>query len=203
MKMKRILRIENDSVFEDNFKTKSATIVVGKGRHSISQGLFIALVLFLLTLFVIRISQAQEPFPKLKNPILRMGRQKDCWQSPHLALTEEQTKALEALQHAYTAEAMPLRRELLPLRFEFRHLLRSPDVQDKILLDRQKRISELQMKLDTLSFSYQMKARSVFTKEQLERLPEDCLPGMDKGYEMFMGIDRGPRRGLRGEKVLP
>ena len=56
------------------------------------------------------------------------------------------------------------------------------------------------MKLDSLSFSYQMKARSVFTKEQLERLPEDCLPGMDKGYEMFMGIGREPRGGFFSNK---
>ena len=126
-----------------------------------------------------------------------MDGQEACWQSPDLALKEEQTKALEALQHDYMAEAMPLRRELLPLRFELRHLIRDPNIPSKILLDRQKRMSELQMKLDSLSFSYQMKVRSIFTKEQLERLPEDCLPGIEAGYEMFMGIGRGPRRGSR------
>ncbi len=62
----------------------------------------------------------------------------------------------------------------------------------KILLDRQKKISELQAKLGNLVFSFQMKARSIFTKEQLERLPEDCLLGIESGF----GMDAGTRRGV-------
>jgi hypothetical protein len=85
----------------------------------------------------------------------------------------------------------------MSLRFEIRHLARDPNVQSKILFDRQKKISELQAKLDNLSLSFQIKARSIFTKKQLEQLPSDCLMGMEVGFEMGIGIGRGPRRGLR------
>jgi Spy/CpxP family protein refolding chaperone len=151
-----------------------------------------ALISYLLIISGAQPSKAQPPSYPQSKPMLRMGGQNACWESTDSGLTEEQTKALEALQYGYLAEAAPLRRELIPLRFELRHLIRDPNVRSKILLDRQKRISELQMKLDNLSFSFQMKARSIFTKEQLERLPEDCTLGMGPGF----GMDTGTRRGI-------
>ena len=126
-----------------------------------------------------------------------MDGQAACWKSSDLALTEEQTKALEGLQRDYMAEAMPLRRELMSLRFELRHLIRDPNVQSKVLFDRQKKISDLQVKLDNLSLSYQIKARSMLTKEQLEQLPQNCSLGTSPEYEMLIGIGRGLRRGIR------
>ena len=82
------------------------------------------------------------------------------------------------------AEAFPLRVELMSLRLELRHLIRDPNVQPKILLDRQKKISELQAKLNDLSLSYQIKARSIFTKEQFAKFPQDCSLEMEVGYGM-------------------
>ena len=119
-----------------------------------------------------------------------------CWQSPDLALTEIQTKALEGLQRDYTVEAVPLRSELMSLRFELRHLIRDPNVQSRVLFDRQKKISDLQVRLDNLSLSYQIKARSILTKEQLEQLPQDCLLVVSPEYGVVIGIGRTPRRGL-------
>jgi hypothetical protein len=67
-----------------------------------------------------------------------------------------------------------------------------------VLLDRQKRISELQRKLDSLSFTHQMKARSVFTKEQLERLPQGWAFKMGLGYEIpIMDMGRRSKKGLQ------
>ncbi len=179
LKTKRIPNIGDDTLFKGKVKAHSTIRIVGKREHSIYQGIYIVLVLFLLTLFVIRISQSQEPFTKLKNPISRIGGQGAGWNSSDLGLTKEQTKAFEELQRGYVAEARPLRMELVALRIELRHLIRDPNVPSNVLWDRQKRISELQMKLDNLSFSSQMKARTVFTKEQQERLPKDCLLEMD------------------------
>ena len=48
----------------------------------------------------------------------------------------------------------------------------------------QRKISALQAKLEELSLSYQIKARSVFTKEQLERLPQGWALTMGLGYEV-------------------
>jgi hypothetical protein len=95
------------------------------------------------------------------------------------------------------AEARPIRTELFALRIELRHLLSDPNVRPQILFDRQRKISALQAKLEELSLSYQVKARPIFTKEQLERLPMDWLLGMDTGYETRMGVGRGPRRERR------
>jgi Spy/CpxP family protein refolding chaperone len=138
---------------------------------------------------------AQPSFPKQNRAILRMGEEGECGQSP--ALTEEQAKALEALQHAYMAEAMPLRRDLIVLRLELRYLVQDPNVQSKFLFDQQKKISELRAKLDDLSLSYQIKARSIFTKEQLERLPPDFSMGMGTGFGTDIRIGRGVRKGIR------
>jgi len=161
-----------------------------------SERILLAIIFLMLTIFGVQPSKAQPPMHPQNKPILRSPSQGACWQSSDLALTEAQTRALESLQRDYTTEALPLRRELMYLRVELRYSIRDPNVQPKGLLDRQKKILELQMKLESLSFSYQMKVRSIFTKEQLERLPEDCLPGIGAGYEMPMGIGRGPRRGV-------
>jgi len=165
-------------------------------RLYLPERIVFVIIFFILIIFGVQPSKAQPSFYPHNKPMSRSDGQDAYWKSTDLGLTEAQKKTLESLQRAYASEALPLRMELMSLRFELRHLLRSPNVQPEVLLDRQKKISEVQMKLDRLSFSYQMKARSVFTKEQLERLPEDCLPGMDKGYEMSMGIGRGPRSGL-------
>jgi Spy/CpxP family protein refolding chaperone len=125
--------------------------------------------------------QAQTPFPQQNRPSSGPDGQGACWQPTYLNLTEEQAKALEALQHAYMTEAAPLLRKHISVRLELRHLIRDANVQPKILFDRQKKISELQVKLGNLAFSCQMKARAIFTKEQLERLPEDCLLRMSAG----------------------
>jgi hypothetical protein len=83
------------------------------------------------------------------------------------------------------------------LRFELRHLIRDQNVPSKILLERQRKISELQAKLESLSLACQIKARSVLTKEQLGQLPQDCLLGMETGLGMDIGIGRGARKGMR------
>jgi len=169
----------------------------GRERPFQSRGIIFALVLFFLILFDIQPSKGQPPFYPQNKSMWRMGGQGACWQSSDLALIETQTKALEGLQRDYTVEAMPMRRELMSIRYELRHLIRDPNVQSKVLFDRQKKISDLQVKLDNLSLSYQIKARSILTKEQLEHLPQDCSLGMSPEYEMLIGIGRGPRRGLR------
>jgi DNA-binding response OmpR family regulator len=165
----------------------------GKRRYpSLQRGIFFALMLFLLTFSIIRVSEAQEAFPKLNRPNLGMDSQGMPMKLPGLDLTVEQAKALDSLRRSYMAEAMPIRTELFALRIELRHLLLDPNVRPKILLDRQKKISELRAKLDNLSLSYQIKVRSILNKEQLEQLSRDCLLGIESGF----GMDAGTRRGV-------
>jgi hypothetical protein len=128
-----------------------------------------------------------------------------CWESSSFALTEAQKKALETLRRAYMAEAIPIRTGLFALRVELRHLLSDPSVQPQVLFEQQRKISALQAKLEELSLSYQIKARLVFTKEQLERLPQGWVFEMGLGYEIpMMNKGRRSRKGLQwqGEKSL-
>ena len=158
-------------------------------------GIVFALISYLLIMFGAPASKAQPPFHPQSKPMLRMDGQNDCWESWDLSLTEAQEKALEGLQRVYALEALPLRIELMSLTFELRYLVRDPNVQSKLLFDRQKKISELQAKLDDLSLSYQIKARSIFTKEQLEQLPSGFSMGTRFGTDI--GIGRGVRKGIR------
>jgi hypothetical protein len=155
----------------------------------------ILIVFLLITAFSVQPLEAQRTFPSQNMPSLKKESREVFWQSSSIGLTEAQGKELESLQQAFIADTMPLRRELMSLRFELRHLIRDPNVGPEILLDRQRKISKVQTKLDGLSLSYLVKARSVFTKDQLEQLPSDCLLGIEVGFGV--GIDREPRKGLR------
>ena len=149
-------------------------------------------ILIALILINIKASEAQRPFPPNTKPNSSMNSQGACWESSSFALTEAQKKALETLRHAYMAEATPIRTGLFGLKIELRHLLSDPNVQPQILFDQQRKISALQAKLEELSLSYQIKARLVFTKEQLERLPQGWVFEMGLGYEIPM-MDKGRR----------
>jgi CheY-like chemotaxis protein len=182
----------------EKIRNKNMSLSVsGRKRPFQPRGIIFALILFILILFGIQPSKAQPPFHPQNKPKLRMDGQDAYWKSSDLDLTEAQKKTLEGLQRAYASEALPLRMELMSLGFELRYLIRDPNVQPKILLDRQKKISELQAKLDDLSLSYQIKARSILTKEQLERLPQDYSLGMELGFGTEIGIGRRPRKGPR------
>jgi CheY-like chemotaxis protein len=170
----------------------------GKGKYSyLQRGIFLALMLFLLTLFIIRMSEAQEAFPKQNRSNLRMESQGRCWKSPSFGLAEEQMKALESLQRAYQEEATPKYREFMTLRVELQHYASDKNIKPQDIMERHKKLLVLQADLESLSFSYQMKARSILTKEQLDRLPQDCFLEMGIGYGGGVGIGRGPRRGPR------
>jgi len=166
-------------------------------KSKLHHGIFIMLILSFLTLLGIQFLEAQERFPKLDRPSLRMDSQGRCWKSPSFGLTKEQIGALESLQRAYQAEATPKYRELMTLRLELQCNVSDTNIDPRDLMERHKKLLSLQTEFESLSFSYQMKARSILTKEQLDRLPQDCLLDMGIGYGTGVGIGRGPRRGPR------
>jgi hypothetical protein len=149
-------------------------------------------ILIALILINMKVSEAQRTFPSNTKPNLRTDSQGTCRESSTLALTEAEKKTLETLRRAYMAEAIPIRTGLFALKIELRQLLSDPNVQHQILFDQQRKISALQAKLEELSLSYQIKARLVFTKEQLERLPQGWVFEMGLGYEIPM-MDKGRR----------
>ena len=113
----------------------------GKMKYSLLQcGIFLMLILSLLTLFSIQMSEAQERFPKLDRPSLRMDSQGRCWKSPSFGLTEEQIRALESLQRAYQEEAAPKYRELMTLRLELQYYVSDKNIKPQDIMERHKKL---------------------------------------------------------------
>ncbi|OGP96361.1 MAG: hypothetical protein A2157_15905 [Deltaproteobacteria bacterium RBG_16_47_11] len=167
---------------------------IRKGLYLPERIVFV-IIFFILIIFGVQLSKAQPHFSPYNKPTSRSDGQGAYWKSSDLGLTETQRKTLESLQRAYASEAFPLRMELMSLRFELRHLIRDSNIPSMTLLERQRKISELQGKLENLSLSYQIKARSIFTEKQLEQLPPDFSMGMGTGFGIELG--KGPRSGLR------
>ncbi|MGB9629828.1 MAG: Spy/CpxP family protein refolding chaperone, partial [Thermodesulfobacteriota bacterium] len=163
----------------------------------IFQRIAFVFIFFFITLLNIHPLKAEEPVYVQFRPTFRSEMRRDCLKSLSSLLTEEQLNTLRDLQNSFYKEAAPIRRELFILNIEFRQLVSDPKVDPKVLFNRQKKILELQSKYEHLSLSYQMRARSIFTEEQLNRLPWDCMLGMGTGYGINVGIGRGPRRGYR------
>ena len=177
---------------------KKPTIIGLSLKANMGRLTFLTVFLFLFVLLWIQPSEAQKSSPPRDKPICVADGREPGWQSSPLNLTEVQTKALENLQCMYAAEAIPMRTSLFALKIELRHLLSDPNVQPKILFEQQRKISALQAKLEELSLSYQVKARSVFTKEQLERLPQGWAFEMGLGHEIvIMDIGKRSKKGLQ------
>ncbi|MBM4350657.1 MAG: hypothetical protein FJ106_12325 [Deltaproteobacteria bacterium] len=190
---------------EDKMNTQKATIL---GKHgfakeaikknsSFPRGFFIALILFLLTPFITQISTAQDSPPKMDRRNLQRDNQKVCSESLFPSLTEDQKKELENLRRAYMAETGPIRTVLFTLKVQLRHLMMDSGVPPGILFDHQRKISALQVKLEELTLSYQVKARSVFRKEQLQQLPKGWAFEIGLTHEIpVREIDRKHKRRL-------
>ena len=163
-------------------------------RQNRYMGRFTFLTVFLL-LFVspwIKALEAQKSSIPRDKPVLG-GEGQGTIQESSLNLTEAQKKSLEELRYMYAKEAIPMKRSLSALKIGLRYSLLDPNVQPEILFDQQRKISALQTQLEELSLSYQVKARSVFTKEQLERLPQGWALDMGLTNET-RGMDRLHRR---------
>ncbi|HUL22161.1 MAG TPA: response regulator, partial [Thermodesulfobacteriota bacterium] len=124
-------------------ETLSGSERVQNGRKRIglyrSEKILLEIILFILIIFGVQLSKAQPPFYPQNEPMMRPDSHGSCWESSDLVFSEEQTRALESLQRDYRAKTVPLRRELMSLRFELFQLIRDSNVQPNILLDRQKR----------------------------------------------------------------
>jgi hypothetical protein len=153
--------------------------------------------LILLNGLIGPISEAQQPKAPPISPFSQSQLKGACWKDPSITFSKEQTKEFENLQRAFLAEAKPLWSELRDLRFEMRYSVSDPKIQSQVLLEKQKKMSAIQGKLENLRFSYLVKARAIFTKEQLERFPSDCPLKMGTGYGMGKGIGKGFQRGTR------
>jgi hypothetical protein len=136
-----------------------------------------------------QIAEAQHSKVPPGGPFLSVQPKGACRMDPSILFTEEQAEKLAHLQRAYLEEAKPLWSELKDLRLELRFTVSDPQAQPRVLLDKQQKISLLQAKLENLFFSYQINARAIFTKEQLDRFPADCP--LKRGIGHWPGVGKG------------
>jgi Spy/CpxP family protein refolding chaperone len=151
--------------------------------------------LFLLTGLYMTYSEAQPPFIPRGNPLPQAQVKGACRIDPSITFTEEQTKKIENLERAYLEEAKPLWSEMRDLRLELRFAVSDPQVQPQALLDKQRRMSAIQAKFENLRFSYLIKARAIFTTEQLERMPPDCPLKLGTGYGAGRALGKRLQKG--------
>jgi len=142
------------------------------------------------------ISETEQPSFSPNRSFLRNRVKGTCWKDPAITFSEEQTRELEGLQHAYLAEAKPLWSELRNLQLELRFAVSDPRVQPQALLDKQRKFSTTQAKFESLYFSHLIKVRAIFTKEQLERFPSDCPLKMGPAYGIRKGMGKGAQNGI-------
>ena len=155
---------------------------------------FLASILFLMGL-CLTYSEAQPPFIPPEKPFPQTNLKGACRIDPSITFTEKQTERLTSLQQAYIEEMRPLWNELRDLRFELRFWESDPRAQSQVLLDKQRMMSSIQARLENLRFSYLIKTRSIFTKEQIERFPPDCPLKMGTGYGAGRGLGKGLQKG--------
>ena len=141
-----------------------------------------------------QIAQAQHSKVPPGAPFLPVQPKGACRMDPSILFTEEQTEKLAQLQRTYFEEVKPLWSELKDLRLELRFAVSDSRVQPEALLEKQRKLSVLQAKLENLFFSYQVKARAIFTNEQLNRFPSDCPLKGGIGHWPGFGKGKGPQR---------
>ncbi len=116
-----------------------------------------------------------------------------CWMKSYLEGTPEQLKSLENLQRSFYKEVSALRNQYIKQRYEVHSLLDSPKPDAKRILEKQRRFSDLQKKIDEISLQYLLKARALFTSDQLSRLPSGCNLGFNYGPGRGWGRGMGQR----------
>src|SRR4030042_2946079 len=102
------------------------------------------------------VSEAQQPKAPPISPFSQTQLKGACRKDPSITFSEAQTKELENLQRAYLEEAKPLWSEMRDLRLELRFAVSDPQVKPQALLDKQRKFSALQAKLENLLFCYQI-----------------------------------------------
>ena len=117
-----------------------------------------------------------------------------CWTKPSLEATPEQLKTLENLQRSFYKEIFDLRNQHMNLRYELRSMLDNPKPDARMVLDKQSHLSAMQKKTDEISVQYYLKARALFSLDQLARLPSGCNLGFSYGSGMGWGGRRGQRK---------
>jgi len=110
-----------------------------------------------------------------------------CWTKAYLEATPEQVKSLENLQRSFYKEISSLRNRYINLRYELHSLLDHSKPDTRMILEKQNQFSEIQKKMGEISIQHLLRARALFTPDQLSRLPSGCNLGFNYGQGMGWG----------------
>lgn len=122
-----------------------------------------------------------------------------CWTKPYLEATWEQLKALEGLQRSFYQEISVLRNQYINLHYELRARMEHPQADVRAILEKQRQFSDLQKKMDEISIQYLLKARAIFTPEQLNKLTSGCNLGFNYGRGTVWDRLRSRGKNIDGE----
>jgi len=117
---------------------------------------------------------------------------------PGLNLTPDQTRAFTDLQNEFRGKITPLNQALTQKQLEKERLLAEKTPDGTALEKVQAEISSLEAELNQIGLSYQLKARTILTAEQLSRVPNGCgfgFYGLRTGYPAGYGTGYGYGRG--------
>jgi hypothetical protein len=128
-------------------------------------------------------AQAGEPYGRRNFPVSESA----CWTKAYLEATSEQVKSLENLQRSFYREISVLRNRYINLRYELHALLDYSKPDTRMILEKQNQFSDVQKKIDEISIQHLLKARALFTPDQLSRLPSGCNLGVNYGQGMAWG----------------
>jgi Spy/CpxP family protein refolding chaperone len=110
-----------------------------------------------------------------------------CWTKAYLEATPEQVKSLENLKRSFYKEISALRNRYINLRYELHSLLDQPKPDTRMILEKQNHFSDIQKNMDEISIQHLLRARALFTPDQLSRLPSGCNLGFNYGQGMGWG----------------
>jgi hypothetical protein len=128
-------------------------------------------------------AQRGESYGRRNSPVSESA----CWTKAYLEATPEQLKSLENLQRSFYKEISGLRNRYINLRYELHALLDYSKPDTRMILERQNQFSDIQKKMDEISIQHLLRARALFTPDQLSRLPSGCNLGFNYGQGMGWG----------------
>ncbi len=127
-----------------------------------------------------------------------------CWRASDLNLSQEQAKALDAVQQSFFREAQVFRSQLLAKRLELRELLANPNTRVETIRSKSSEMLDHQAKFEEKSIEYLIKVRSILTTEQLKSwCPEMEFPGFQRtiqGHEPTAPISPPKSPSLESDK---
>jgi len=117
------------------------------------------------------------------------------WQADELNLTDAQQEKLDDLRFQHQKMMIQKNADLKQAKLEMRNMMRKAEVDEKAVLEKQKRISALKSEISETRLKHRLEMRKVLTKDQLGKLNK-LQRNRDRFKRFHRDGDR-PRRMMR------